>query len=351
MSPLAHEIMHALAHGEPVSGALLAKRLGCSRAAIWKQIQSLRAAGVEITADNSSGYQWQQPVALLDAGEIFSGLQPSVAERLQHLQCLPLCHSTNVELAAQPAATVACCVSEYQQAGRGRRARLWCAPAYGSLLLSLRWEFAAGANALALLGIRTGLLLREMLQGFVAVPIGVKWPNDIVVQQQDGCAKLAGILIEMHGSMDGPCTVIIGIGVNVSWPEDYRRHLRQQLCHSEVPAERMALPPVDLRTLGGEAARSRLAATLINHLTGICLQQEQGQIAPAQELIASWRQHDVLHGKRIQVSSESTGEVIIADAVAAGIDASGACLVQAGGHMHSFNASSISLRPWQRAAR
>lgn len=350
MSPLAHEIMLSLAQGAPVSGAVLARQLGCSRAAIWKQIQALRAAGVAITADTSSGYQWQQPVALLDAGEIFSCLQPSVAERLQHLQCVSSCSSSNAMVAAASAAGVVCCVSEHQQAGRGRRGRHWRAPAYGSLLLSLRWEFACGANALALLGIRTGLLLRELLQELTTVPIKLKWPNDVVVEQRDGNAKLAGILIEMQGSMDGPCTVIIGVGINVAWPRAYLQALTQQLQHSELPAERFALPPVDLRTLGGEVARSHIAAMLINRLTGMCMQQELAQLAPAAALVAQWQQHDALIGTGIQVCNELDGAVLVADGTAGGIDASGAYLVQSDGHTHSFNAASISLRPWQRAA-
>jgi len=346
MSPLAHEIMLTLAGGSAVSGRLLAQQFGCTRAAIWKQIQTLRNAGVVITASNS-GYLWQQPGALLDAGNVFVGLQPAVAERLQHLQCVPVCRSTNALLLAQNHAGNACCLSEYQRGGRGRRGRQWNAPAYGSLLMSLRWEFACGANALALLGIRSGLLLRDILQQSINAHLQLKWPNDIVVQQDDETAKLAGILIEMQGSIDGPCSVIIGIGINVNWPADYLQQLRRQLCHSEVPVQHQALPPVDLATLGAASARNRLAATLINQLVSMCMQQEQGLGAPADELMAIWQQHDLLYGERIRVSDERSDDVIIADGTAAGIDAGGAYRVRADGRMHSFNASSISLRPWQ----
>ncbi len=260
---------------------------------------------------------------------------------------MPVCRSTNALLLAQNHAGNTCCLSEYQHGGRGRRGRQWNAPAYGSLLLSLRWEFAGGANALALLGIRSGLLLRDIVQQIIDAPVQLKWPNDIVVQQDDASAKLAGILIEMQGSIDGPCSVIIGIGINVNWPADYRQQLRRQLCHSKVPVQQQALPPVDLATLGAACARNRLAATLINHLASMCMQQEQGLGVPADELIAIWQQHDLLYGERIRVSDERSDDVIIADGTAAGIDASGAYLVRADGRMHSFNASSISLRPWQ----
>jgi len=359
MSPLAHEIMLSLRQRESVSGHRLAQQLGVSRAAIWKQVQVLRAAGVAISASSGSGYRWQQPLALLDAGEVFACLQPAVAERLQHLQCLRECDSTSALLARAEQVGVACCLSEQQTAGRGRRGRHWQAPAYGSLLLSLRWEFAFGASALALLGIRVGLLLRAALQDQLgsAVPLPepglpeqglpalkLKWPNDVVVQQAKDSAKLAGILIEMQGGMDGPCTVIIGVGINVGWPAEWLQQLREQLLHSAVSGEHQALPPVDLRTLGGEVSRNRLAAVLINQLAELCMQLEQGQSLPAEALQDSWRQHDLLYGQRICVCSDS-GDVLLADGMAGGIDASGAYLVHSGARTHRFNASAVSLRP------
>lgn len=359
MSPLAHEIMLTLRQQGAVSGHRLAQHFGVSRAAIWKQVQTLRAAGVAISASSGRGYHWQQPVALLDAGEIFACLQPAVAERLQHLQCLPECDSTSAVLARAEQAGVACCMSEQQTAGRGRRGRHWQAPAYGSLLLSLRWEFAFGASALALLGIRVGLLLRAVLQDQLeplqplpesgSPALKLKWPNDVVVQQANDSAKLAGILIEMQGGMDGPCTVIIGVGINVGWPAEWLQQLREQLLHSAVSGEHQALPPVDLRTLGGEASRNRLAALLINQLAELCMQLEQGQSLTAEALLDSWRQHDLLFGQRICVRSDSD-DVLLADGVAGGIDVSGAYLVHSGAKSHSFNASAISLRQWSQTA-
>ncbi len=344
MSTLAHEIMLVLAGGQAISGRWLAQQLGCTRAAVWKQIQTLRATGLEIDASSGVGYRLQQPLDPLDAGAIWSALRPDVAQRLQHLQCLPRCHSTNAVLATQREPGVACCVSEYQFAGRGRRGQQWCAPAYGSLLLSLRWEFDCGANTLALMGVRAGLLLRATLQDCGADPLALKWPNDVVAPLPAGPAKLAGILIEMQGSMDGPCQVIVGIGVNVSWPPACLQQLRRQLQQQPAAHGQPALPPVDLRTLGVECSRNLLAATLINRLVDLCEQQAQTPAA-VDDLLANWRQHDVLYDKRVQVVDNRTGAVLVTAGIGAGIDASGAYQVQSGERTDSFNATSISLRP------
>jgi BirA family biotin operon repressor/biotin-[acetyl-CoA-carboxylase] ligase len=41
--------------------------------------------------------------------------------------------------------------------------------------------------------------------------VGLKWPNDIYWQQK----KLGGILVEVTGEVNGPCSAVIGLGLNL----------------------------------------------------------------------------------------------------------------------------------------
>jgi BirA family biotin operon repressor/biotin-[acetyl-CoA-carboxylase] ligase len=323
MNATSLQLLHSLAGGSAVSGVRLAAQQGCSRAAIWKQVQDLRDCGIAISAVAGQGYQWQHAAQLLDVGSIMSQLTATAAERLQQLHCLPSCGSTSAVLAQQQQPGNSVCVTEFQTGGRGRRGRQWLAPAGGSLLLSMRWEFNTGAGALGLLGIRTGLLLRDMLQQFCSLSLGLKWPNDVVVSDQGSISKLAGILIELQGGMDGPCTAIIGVGVNVNWPADYLHMTRTEL----TAAEAQAYPPVDLNSLTATHAdapavsRNLLAALLINRLVAMCQSMEsspgtavnaqiqgqmqgqmQGSAATLQaplKLVDNWREHDVLYGHKL----------------------------------------------------
>jgi len=45
--------------------------------------------------------------------------------------------------------------------------------------------------------------------------VQVKWPNDLVVHFR----KLAGILVETSGEIQGPSVAVIGVGVNYRLPE------------------------------------------------------------------------------------------------------------------------------------
>ena len=51
----------------PASGAELAREFGVTRAAVWKRIEALRAAGVAVDARPGTGYALATPLQLLDA--------------------------------------------------------------------------------------------------------------------------------------------------------------------------------------------------------------------------------------------------------------------------------------------
>src|SRR5204862_127108 len=40
--------------------------------------------------------------------------------------------------------------------------------------------------------------------------LGLKWPNDILWNDR----KLAGLLVDVHGEASGPCTIVLGLGLN-----------------------------------------------------------------------------------------------------------------------------------------
>ncbi len=93
-------------------------------------------------------------------------------------------------------------VAGRQTAGRGRRGRLWADTAADGVAMTIAMEMTSVER----LSVAAGLAVADAASTFVRTPIGVKWPNDVLV----GDRKLAGILIE---SADG--VALVGIGVNV----------------------------------------------------------------------------------------------------------------------------------------
>jgi BirA family biotin operon repressor/biotin-[acetyl-CoA-carboxylase] ligase len=78
------------------------------------------------------------------------------------------------------------------------------------------WRFTKGAAALSGLSLVVGVALIRSLKKLNVHQALLKWPNDILIQDDGVYKKLAGILIELQGDMDGQSAAIIGVGINLN---------------------------------------------------------------------------------------------------------------------------------------
>lgn len=143
---------------------------------------------------------------------------PAIAAALGPLACrfdvdvLAECDSTNARLLARAEAGAAAgtvIAAERQTAGRGRLGRTWYSEAGASLTFSLLWRFPPGTS-LGGLSLAAGVAVAEVLRATGVQGIGLKWPNDVLL---DG-RKLGGILVEMVVD-----AAVVGIGLNLHLPE------------------------------------------------------------------------------------------------------------------------------------
>jgi BirA family biotin operon repressor/biotin-[acetyl-CoA-carboxylase] ligase len=109
-------------------------------------------------------------------------------------------------------------LADHQSAGRGRLSRQWQAPARTSIAVSclvpLPVERTADVGWLPLL---SGMAMRRALADVADVAGRLKWPNDVLVQEQpddpEGTwLKISGVLCEM---LLGGGLVVIGAGANI----------------------------------------------------------------------------------------------------------------------------------------
>ncbi len=105
-------------------------------------------------------------------------------------------------------------VADHQGAGRGRLGRTWEAPAGSSLLASVLFRPELDASQLHLLTVISGLAAADACFELSGVMPGLKWPNDLMV----GHRKLGGILAEADLAPSAVSAVVVGIGINLSWP-------------------------------------------------------------------------------------------------------------------------------------
>lgn len=320
------DLLERLARG-PVSGAALAREAGTSRAAVWKRIEALRAAGMPVSAVPGRGYALPRVPDLLDAGGIAGRIPAPARAGLASLEVAWSLDSTNSELLRRPSPPTGCAVllAERQTGGRGRRGRSWASPLAANLYLSVDRRYAGGLARLPGLALVAGVAAAEALHALGFAQVRLKWPNDLVVADGATLRKLGGLLVEGGGEVAGPARAVAGLGINVAMPAETAAGIDQSW--------------VDLETLSGGAPPSRntIAAALLAHLLPAMELFDRDGLAPFLPRHAAF---DALAGRDVLLH----GERGTTPAVALGLAADGALRVRVGGREQVVHAGEVSVR-------
>lgn len=322
------DLLARLATG-PASGAELAREAGQTRAAVWKHIEALRAAGVDIAVRPGRGYALAQPVALLDPEAIRSAMAGEVRAGLAALDVAWTIDSTNSALLARetPASGAVVLLAERQTGGRGRRGRSWASPLAANIYLSLARRFGGGLARLAGLSLVAGVAAVEALHDLGFAQVRLKWPNDlVVVDAAGGLRKLGGLLVEGGGEGGGPARAVVGLGLNVAMPAAHAAAIDQAW--------------TDLAGLAAGELPSRnavVAALLDRWLPAFDAFDAEG-LAP---FLPRYARVDALAGKPVRVHAVDG----VRDGVATGLGGDGALQVRdAHGALFAVHAGDVSVR-------
>lgn len=312
MTPGAFSLLRELADGRSLSGAGYAERRGLSRAAVWKQVQQLREAGLPVQARPGAGYRLAWPIEPLQIDRI-AAAAPADCSVAVHDQV----DSTNRWLTDRFAHRAAV-LAEFQYAGRGRRGRAWISPPACGIWLSFGYRFDCGLQRLSALSLAVGIAVAETLP----VAVRLKWPNDLTVAD----AKLGGVLIELRGAADGPCEAVIGVGINARLPD--------------LPAAgNVDSPWTDLHRAGYPGLdRSRLAGTLVAALDSACAEFASVGFDAFEP---RWRALDGLSGREVVVL-RSTGSTL--RGTADGVNRRGELRLRTGDGCVELDSGEVSVR-------
>jgi BirA family biotin operon repressor/biotin-[acetyl-CoA-carboxylase] ligase len=143
-------------------------------------------------------------------------------------------------LAERGAADRTVVIADQQEAGRGRRGRVWQAPPRTSLLASILIRPRLPQALLATLSPTMGVATAEALRRVAPLSPRLKWPNDVLV----GGRKIAGILLESRSIASAEPTLVIGVGVNLG-----QREFPPELAGRATSVELETGHPVDRDTL------------------------------------------------------------------------------------------------------
>ncbi|MEI7593252.1 MAG: biotin--[acetyl-CoA-carboxylase] ligase [Actinomycetes bacterium] len=140
-------------------------------------------------------------------------------------------------------------IADFQTAGRGRLDRSWHAPRNASLLASMLFRRSMPVRDGHLVSTAVGVSAVEACAEVAGVAVGLKWPNDLVIEQagSNDYRKLGGILAESIVEGDAISAVVVGIGINVNWPVELPTELADiavalnQLANHDIDREQLVI--------------------------------------------------------------------------------------------------------------
>jgi BirA family biotin operon repressor/biotin-[acetyl-CoA-carboxylase] ligase len=224
--------------------------------------------------------------------------------RFQNVVWVPEIPSTNtslLEIARNGGQEGEVLIADLQTQGRGRRGRVWTAPPGTSLMMSVLLRppshslpVHSASLVTSALAVATVNAVREATK----VKLGIKWPNDLVVDSPNnapgglGYLKVAGILTETLIVDAAISALVVGMGLNTGW--------------ERVPPE-LELVATSLDLLAGSLVdRPKLAYTILHNFED----EYSNLLQPSgiETLLEKMRRHSSTLGRRVRVHLDQSKE-------------------------------------------
>ena len=268
-------------------------------------------------------------------------------------------------LAERGAADRTVVVADQQLAGRGRRGRIWRAPAGTSLLASILVRSRLPQALLPTLSPTTAVATAEALRRVGPVAARVKWPNDVLV----GGKKIAGILLESRARSGvpeprpdhtRPEPDVSEPGRSFLGPPSVQAGLTDPATKNQAGLGDPATTPVTIIGIGVNLGQREFPPELAGLATSVALEtgrapDRETMLAALLEEFDAWRARLEREGfgpvrEQWRMLSDTLGRPVTlagVTGIAVDLDIDGALLIDAGGTVKRVIAGEIA---WDQAA-
>ena len=315
------ELLLIQSGGNYVSGEEIAKYLGISRTAVWKNIKQLEEDGYQIEASTKLGYRLgdlSDPVSANSIGKYLG----NDADRFT-VEVISEATSTNNVLKERAAELPEWYVlaAAHQTRGKGRMGRSFFSPRGTGLYLSILLRPTLPAEQSIRITTASAVAACLAIEECTDEDPQIKWVNDVFVRGKKTCGILTEASLNIEsGGLDW---AVMGIGFNVYEPEGGF--------------------PADIAEIAGAISRerqkdlrSRLAASFIRHFYEICSDLSGSRFSE------EYKKRSFIIGKEINVIRGGS----VHPARALDIDEECRLIVEyEGGRREALSSGEVSIRP------
>ena len=326
MANLLFPVLNIFSDGKFHSGEAIAKHFNVSLVSIWQAIAEAEKLGVEIFSLTGKGYSLSHSVQFIDEDKV----KQSIGEMASwfNIKVFDVVDSTNnflMQEAPKGYPHASCVATNIQTSGKGRRGRQWQSSLGENLTFSFLWRFTKGAAALSGLSLAVGVSLIRSLKKINVKQALLKWPNDILVKNDEEYKKLAGILIELQGDMDGQSAAIIGVGINLKLSKN-------QLAKIDQPAIGIN------QCIDDEVDSNQFLGVIIKDLTEVLAKFESNSFESFKD---EWQSYDAFQDQSISITSSNSS---IISGKERGVNDTGSLEVITEDGIKTFSSGEVTIR-------
>lgn len=269
-----------------ISGQEIADKLGLSRSAIWKHINSLRNDGYKIKSISNKGYRLVDLTSKIRPIEIKRYLKTKkLGQKIYYFKSIDSTNRYLKKNIIMKNMDGAVAVTEVQTKGQGRRERTWFSPP-GGLWFSILLFTGIPLDKFPLISLVVGLCIIEALENLYSLKAEIKWPNDVVA----GDKKMGGILTEVIAEPGQINKVIIGIGINANFKLE------------DLPGEIASSSMTIKAYIGKNVNRAELMSVILNNLEKRLVLLKGNNI---QKLVPQIKSKVSTIGRKVKIIAES----------------------------------------------
>ncbi|WP_414469341.1 biotin--[acetyl-CoA-carboxylase] ligase [Methanobacterium sp. ACI-7] len=291
--------------GEYIPINQISSELDIPESSVQEHIKSLLNEGYTIEYSPENEVLLKEELTLLLPHKLKDALNTSyIGKEIYYFREVDSTNEVAKRLAQEGAPEGTVIIAERQQKGKGRRGKQWISPIGGAWMSLILRPDTLPMNA-PQLTFTAGVAAAKTIRDEYGLKVGIKWPNDILIDNK----KVCGILTEISTERDSIDYIIAGIGIDANVDLDL------------LPPE-LRENTTSLKTeLDGEISRMMLVRKFLENFESMYNEFNKGNF---QKILKKWRKYSKTIGSNVEIIKGT--EIIKGEAV--GVNREGALILE-----------------------